>query len=56
MAEGKFPLTFPWKFTEFDKRFVEFEDIEDALKFNTSKDSLAFADAKDTIKFTEVNT
>ena len=55
MTEGKFPLVFPFKFTEFLERFVKFEDIKDSLAFTSIVDSIAFRNIEDTITFTEVN-
>lgn len=51
MVEGKFPLIFPWKFTEFGKRFVKCEDIEDVLAFSDMGDSLMCADTEDSLAF-----
>ena len=54
MTEGKFPLIFPFKFTEFLERFVKFVDIMDSLRMANTVDSLGFSNVEDTIRFTEV--
>lgn len=51
MPEGKFPLIFPWKFTEFGKRFVKCTNIEDTLAFSDKSDSLICVDAGDSLAF-----
>ncbi len=54
MTKGKFPLIFPWEFTEFDKRFVKCTDIEDTLAFSNKGDSLKFVDAGDRLTFNTI--
>lgn len=51
MPEGKFPLIFPWKFTEFAARFVKCTDIKDTLAFSNVGDSLLCTDIGDDLTF-----
>jgi len=54
MPKGKFPLIFPWKFTEFDARFVKCINVEDTLAFSDKSDSLMFRDVGDSLAFSTI--
>ena len=49
-----FPYVFPFKFDEFIKRFVEFGNVDDTLKFYGMDDSLMCNNVEDSLKLTTI--